>query len=141
MWAPLQWVVDLFRRERAKLRAALRPFAIAVAEDLFKRDFNNDGTVANARIELGKLLRGLSRDIRTGLFSHYFNTDGSLKSDVIEFLPLPVLKKVLTIAQLVEALIGEGWPVPRAAILKYGYSILDTAMQDAYEKKIQPKAP
>lgn len=134
-----QWVVDLFRRGRADLRAKLRPFAVSVAEDLFKRDFNKDGEVANARIEFAKLLRGLSLDVRNAIFHEYFNRDGSIKSDVIEVLPVRVLKKLLTIAQLLDTLVGYGWPVPRAAILKAGYSILDSALQDAYEATVKPK--
>lgn len=139
MWKPLQWIVNLFRRERAKLRAALLPFALAVAEDLFKKDFDRNGVVADARIELSRLIRSATPEIARGIFRSYLNTDGSIKSDVIEILPLEVLKKVLGIAKLVTLLSVQGWPVSIQTILKMGYSILDTAVQDAYEERVKPK--
>lgn len=139
MWNPFAWVVNLFRRERAKLRSLLAPFALKVAEDLFERDFNGDGVVADARIEFGKLLRGLNYDIRAVFFAEFFNRDKSIRSDVIELLPLPLLKKALAIAKMIELLVANGWPVSRVAILKHGWGILDSALQDAYEKRIKPK--
>lgn len=135
---PISWLIGLFRRERARIRKALLPYAITVAEDLFDQDFNGDGVVADARIELGRILRHLNVTVARGIFAEYFNADGSIKSNVIEVLPVAILKKVLAIGKLVSALRDRGWPIPLPVILKHGYSLLDTVLQDAYEEKVEP---
>jgi hypothetical protein len=139
VWNPLTWLIGLFRRERAKLRRALMPFAISVAEDLFKRDFNGDGGISDARRELIVLLRSVNVTVGRAIFQSYFEADGTLKADVISYLPVEILKKVLAIAQLVRLLRSKGWPVPLPLVVKHGYGLLDSVLQAAYEKGVKPK--
>ena len=139
MWNPFAWLVALFRRERSKLRAALRPFAVAVAEDLFERDFNKDGVVAEARIEVSKLLRQMSEIVKRSIFDEYFDRDGTIRMDTIEVLPVKFLKKLLAIAKLAQALRDRGWPVPLEAVVKHGWGLLDSVLQKAYEDGVKPK--
>lgn len=134
-----RWLVDLFRRERSKLRAALWPFAVSVVEDLFDRDFNRDGVVADARIELSKLLRQMSEIVKRSIFEEYFDRDGTIRMDLIEVLPVKLLKKVLAIAKLAQSLRDRGWPVPVELVVKHGWGLLDSVLQDAYEKGVKPK--
>lgn len=135
-----RWLVELFRRERAKLRAALKPFAVKVAEDLFERDFDQDGAVADARVEVVKLLRSMNTTIGRAIFAEYYSPDGSLRHDIIELLPVKFLKKLLAIAKLVDLLRGQGWPIPLPAIVKHGWGLLDSVLQKEYENGVKPKA-
>lgn len=134
MWNPLSWLLNFIRGERRRVAERLRPFAVAVAEDLFNRDFNQDGIVADARTELRKLLMAMPEVILTTILKSYMDR-GVIRTDVISMLPVEVLKKVLAITLLIHRLRQGGWPVSMDTIIKHGYSLLDTALQGAFEDK------
>lgn len=139
MWNPFAWLVRLFRRERAKLRAALKPYAVKVAEDLFELDLDNDNSIGNARIETVKLLRSMNFSIGRAIFSEYFLIDGSVRDDLVNGLPVKFFKKLFAMVRLVDRLRAEGWPIPLPAIVKHGWGLLDSVLQRAYEDGIKPK--
>lgn len=129
-----KWLLNFIRGERRRVADKLRPFAVAVAEDLFNRDFNQDGIVADARTELRKLLMAMPEVILTTILKSYMDR-GVIRTDTISMLPVEVLKKVLAIALLLHRLRQGGWPVSMDTIIKHGYSLLDTALQGAFEDK------
>ena len=127
------WILNFIRGERRRVADKLRPFALAVAEDLFNRDFDQDGIVADARTELRKLLMGMTPAILDQILKSYVAPGGAIRTDVISVLPVEVLKKVLAIALLIHKLRGQGWPISLDTILKHGYSLLDSVLQGAFE--------
>lgn len=134
MWNPLVWLLNFIRGERRRVANKLAPFAISVAEDLFDRDWNGDGAVADARTELRRLLMGMNPSVLHKILASYVGPNGEIRTDVISMLPVEVLKKVLAIALLVNGLRARGWPVSLELILKQGYSLLDSVLQAAFEK-------
>ena len=133
MWNPLAWLLNFIRGERRRIANKLQPLAVAVAEDLFNRDWDGDGIVAEARTELRRLLMGMNPVVLNGILASYVTESGAIRTDVISILPVEVLKKVLAIALLVHRLRATGWPVSLDAIIKQGYSLLDSVLQAAFE--------
>lgn len=133
MWNPLAWLLNFIRGERRRIANKLQPLAVAVAEDLFNRDWDGDGIVAEARTELRRLLMGMNPVVLNGILASYVTESGAIRTDVISILPVEVLKKVLAIALLVHKLRSTGWPVGLDAIIKQGYSLLDSVLQAAFE--------
>lgn len=133
MWNPLAWLLNFIRGERRRIANKLQPLAVAVAEDLFNRDWDGDGIVAEARTELRRLLMGMNPVVLNGILASYVTENGAIRTDVISILPVEVLKKVLAIALLVHKLRSTGWPVGLDAIIKQGYSLLDSVLQAAFE--------
>lgn len=135
MWNLLSWLFNFIRGERRRVAERLRPFAVAVAEDLFNRDFDQDGIVADARTELRKLLMAMPDRILETILKSYTDPLGTIRTDTVSMLPVEVLKKVLAITLLIHRLRQGGWPVSMDTIIKHGYSLLDTALQGAFEDK------
>lgn len=133
MWNPLAWLLNFIRGERRRIANKLQPLAVAVAEDLFNRDWDGDGIVAEARTELRRLLMGMNPVVLNGILASYLTESGAIRTDVISLLPVEVLKKVLAIALLVHKIRATGWPVSLDAIIKQGYSLLDSVLQAAFE--------
>lgn len=133
MWNPLALLLNFIRGERRRIANKLQPLAVAVAEDLFNRDWDGDGIVAEARTELRRLLMGMNPAVLHGILASYVTEKGAIRTELISVLPVEVLKKVLAIALLVHKIRAAGWPVNLEAIIKQGYSLLDTVLQAAFE--------
>lgn len=122
----LSWLKSLIfawrRSPRQKLIAGILPLATEVAEAFVNFDLNSDGHV-RAKDELV----GLIVQVPLGWVTEAFvDVDGAVRATLIDALPVKSLKKWLTVLQLALKLIGQNKPVP-------GYSVLDTALQLAYE--------
>jgi hypothetical protein len=125
----LDRIADFFRSDRWREVKRVFPVASKVATDLAEvftaEDWDNDGHV-RSREELASLLDRLDREVGRKVFPELYDAAGRVEAWRVRWMTNTTLKKTLAVAVVVSALIERGQMIP-------GYSILDSAVQLAYE--------
>lgn len=127
-----QWLVNFFRPDRAKWIRKLLPYAVPIAQQLAKRDWDNDGVVESARDEFLGLLAALPLDVLKRVFDEYLDAEGMISRTTVSGLPRSVLIGVLAMAKVAFTLVKRDEEVP-------SQSILETVQQNAYERMLAVK--
>lgn len=127
-----RWFMNFFRSDRAKWIRTLMPLAVPIAQQIAKRDWDNDGVVESARDEFLGLLATLPLDVLKRVFDEYLDASGMISRTTVSGLPRSVLIAVLVMAKIAFALVKKDEPVP-------SQSILETVQQNAYERMLAIK--